>query len=412
MDALPEHDGVAAVVPYLWSVHIRETEGVMMRKTLKSRRIVGFAAIGTLAFAGTVGVSALVDAASADTAEGDDSVAEVDGNGAQDQSGDEPEEDSADAGASGQGGGLTFADSPLYQAFQGTTDFTINGYPNPLPIDDPAVSLDATLLEVETCMSDAGFEYSAQAELEAWEAEPVADPDAVALDLDEMTREQVLAEGYGIVTEYEEYESWLWLTDFVFAESNIDYFEGLSVDEQFAYENAFLGLGSAEVPPGGCWQNALDGAELPSGGVSWLEIVENPEFEDFAVAYEELIENTGTDERLVQLEQQWSGCMADAGYPGLSERWDATTRIDDSLMSIEEDGMGVGPDYEFVPSENQEALNSLAEKEIAMATADWDCANELDYRQRVLQVEYEWEQEFVDQWQEDIDALMSLYGQA
>ncbi|MFV0427409.1 MAG: hypothetical protein ACK5KU_10300, partial [Beutenbergiaceae bacterium] len=61
------------------------------------------------------------------------------------------------------------------------------------------------------------------------------------------------------------------------------------------------------------------------------------------------------------------------------------------------------------PSEGD--LADLRETELAIATADWSCYEEIDYRQRELQVQFKLEQQFVDEWESDIDALMAAYNE-
>ena len=99
--------------------------------------------------------------------------------------------------------------------------------------------------------------------------------------------------------------------------------------------------------------------------------------------------------------------MADAGYPGIASKnraYEVIMNEQNELYSGGgEDGKDVEPD--------QAKLDELKKKEIDVAVADWKCADGMDYQDKYQEIDFRIQQKFVDDHEDQLDALVATYGQ-
>jgi hypothetical protein len=277
---------------------------------------------------------------------------------------------------------------------------------------------------IVACMSEAGFEYTPEpfyGDLD----QSQQDPNREVWDLQQDDPEAFAREyGYGMTTiDYERVDG---------AASgqapNLEYRETLSPAAQEEYDKALWGdwseyeeaieAGEEVEPPtaSGCSDSAYQEV-YDYGGDDGAEEQFDSLHEEWG-ALEERIEN---DPRMEAATQEWSGCMADAGYPGLTDRyagqeevsqrqgelygWDDEAAVDSGGGSGGEAAVQPAPTPSFEPVEpDPEDLAELREFELAIATADYTCRQEHDLDGVEQSVRFEHEEQFLESHREELEA--------
>jgi hypothetical protein len=145
------------------------------------------------------------------------------------------------------------------------------------------------------------------------------------------------------------------------------------------------------------------------------ETVDGVEEDEFAALQEEMnsmYEASMQDPRLTGLNDEWSTCMADAGYPGMAAVGDGETTIYDEVNALYEDAYAdVDPsvemteeDYAAIEAAVVEARKEITPREIEMAVADFTCREDISYQEIQQEVNFEHQQEFVDAHKDELDA--------
>jgi hypothetical protein len=298
---------------------------------------------------------------------------------------------------------------------------------------------------IRQCMAEAGFEY-----------QPVLPPEGsfgvVQEEFDE--EEWVRTQGFGITTWYgneeemmgpERGEEWV--------DPNQETLEAMSESESQAWYEALYGTeeeqmegATTEIDPetgeeytvtsgygAGCSGEAYE-AEYGDQRATedlWMEL--NPEMEA-------MYERVQADPRIVELDQQWSACMAEAGY-----QYESMTQMQEAIYDdfyarfeaiVGPDGGYADPfagwtqeeidaffeektqeeiDAFFAEAEatsredvDMEALAALQQEEIDLAVADFECRG--DYYEVYQEVSEDYEAEFVEQNREILEQIREAQG--
>lgn len=274
---------------------------------------------------------------------------------------------------------------------------------------------------IAECMSEQGFEYNPvdysggifySGDGEEWNPE---------------SREWVAQWGYGAVNwpgkqEMEEAP----MPDEEWVDPNQDYVESLSESEQAAYYEALYGPQPTEeeLNEDGSyewnWENAGCQGVAQNEIYGSQDLWNDDEFADLFAAMERLWQDIENDPRNVELDAAWSSCMADAGYSGFTKQYDAQQSIYDEMNALWENG----PEWdESLPEEEmnriweeydkqvQEEMAPIAEREIALALADLDCREETDYRAQKLEIQFEIEEQFVNDHKAELEAFKAAAEQ-
>lgn len=289
---------------------------------------------------------------------------------------------------------------------------------------------------VATCMAEQGFEYI-----------PVDNSGSVtyyAEDDDWGTEEWTQQYGYGITTDpwEDEEDAGPEPVDEEWSDPNDDYVMAMSPAEQDAYYEALYGADAVSsdedwVEDDGEWIDE----EMPEEEYDWQDggcsgkafhdiyeedeytrMAEDPAFTELFAAVETLYEQSERDPRVTEIRAEWAECMADAGMTGMtspdeahlsiSEEFDRLYEEADAQIdwdSIDWEALGdTDPVRELM---DQAGLDALREREITTAVADLDCQESRNIESRVLEIQFEAEEEFVKTYQAEIDALVATYGQ-
>ena len=203
-----------------------------------------------------------------------------------------------------------------------------------------------------------------------------------------------------------------------YVDPNADYVNSLSESEQNAYYETLYGPGVPEEEmemnedgsysyeydwtKAGCQgqaDNEVNGEQ--SGEDAWND----PEFEDLFTAMNDVYTDTENSPEAAALNKEWSECMADAGYPDIPSRDEASVLLSQEQNQLYSQGEGeewVEPDPALV--------DEFQKKEIAQAVADWKCADSIDYQTRYQKIDFEIQQKFVDEHKDQLEALVAKYG--
>lgn len=297
---------------------------------------------------------------------------------------------------------------------------------------------------IRQCMAEAGFEY-----------QPVLPPEGSFGFVDEEfdEGEWVRTQGFGIttwygneeVTEPERIEEWV--------DPNQEMLEAMSESESQAWNEALYGTEEeqmedmvTEVDPetgeeyqvsygfgAGCSGKAYEAeyGEQQATEDLWMEL--NPEMEA-------MYERVQADPRIVELDEEWSACMAEAGYEyesmsqmqesiyedfqarfdaivgpngGFADPFEGWTQ--EEIDAFFEEKSQEEIDAFFAEAEeasradvDMDALTALQQEEIDLAVADFECRG--DYYEVYQEVSEDYEAEFVEQNREILEQIREAQG--
>ena len=262
---------------------------------------------------------------------------------------------------------------------------------------------------VAECMTEQGWEYTPvdYSQMDGAIAEPMpVEGDGPQWGTEEYAKEL----GYGISTydldaggetpeplpiEPDEADAWV--------DPNAEYVESLSETAREAYYEALHGpqpteeemvSGEWEYDPAnaGCYGRASQEV-YDAGNNLWEDEKYQGLLEEMNLIYERLED----DPKVAEARSRWSGCMADAGYPGLADSGAAQQLIYSELEPYWEKG-------EEPPVEVRKALG---EKERSIATADFRCSKDSDVEKVQVEALHRAEQDFIDTHRAELEELMA-----
>lgn len=124
---------------------------------------------------------------------------------------------------------------------------------------------------------------------------------------------------------------------------------------------------------------------------------QDPEFKELFERMSTVWDTTGNSD-IAAVEQEWSSCMSGKGFT-FATREEAT-----NAMYEKSNGLW----GEEAPA--QADLDAFQEAEIAQATADYQCAEDVKYEKRFQEINFALQQKFVDENRAQLDALVAKYG--
>ncbi len=251
---------------------------------------------------------------------------------------------------------------------------------------------------VAECMAEQGFDYI-----------PVVDMGQSSGSADEWKpddREWVAQYGYGAVR----YPGMSDVPDpdEQFVDPNQEYVESLSESEITAFYEALYGPQPSEDELNEDGSQEYDWETAGCQGFAQNEVsggnpMESEEHKPIMDAINEFYTGMETNPALADVDDEWSNCMADAGYSGFSSQYDAQNSVYDELNSY----------YESMTDyvEDDPALDEIADREIELALADLDCRESTDYRERRQAVSVELEEQFIADNKAALEALVAAAEQ-
>lgn len=273
---------------------------------------------------------------------------------------------------------------------------------------------------IAQCMTKLGFEYTPN----------TSDGGGGYISADDATdwgsKEFVTQYGYGIVNSPgmseaapEDPGSYI--------DPNADYLSALSESELAAYNEALWGPAVTDVsftgdmseaePVAYDWtQSGCQGAadhEVREAHSQAESAAEDPAFTELFTEidafYAQFYGDQPAVSAIADLDILWNDCMITAGY---SEFTSPTSTIQ-QLLTEYQDAL-VPPGSEGEPSEPSEpspkVRQEFSERELAVALADYECRERLNYEDQLTKIMHSLEQQFVDTHQQQLEALVATYG--
>lgn len=280
---------------------------------------------------------------------------------------------------------------------------------------------------VVPCMKEQGFEYvpdtSDLEELDAADAEREngdADEEATAEEWAPDDRSWVERYGYGII-DYpgqEEEPKMPEVTDEEAqqADPNFTYLDTLSASERAAYEEALYGPpvdkesldGTEEYhwEEAGCVGRASH--ELEAEGVIDAP-VDLSAFEEIMARIQDFAATAETAAPQVALDAEWAACMSESGESGFTRQPEALKSIEQAFNELTS-GVPAGEEETTAPAEgfvepDAAALEELRQNEVEVALLDLSCRDKTDYAQASLKIQFDLEEQFVEDNKAELDAL-------
>jgi hypothetical protein len=238
------------------------------------------------------------------------------------------------------------------------------------------------------CMAEAGFEYVPS-------LTNMSFVDEAAIDPPRGSREFAQAYGYGLAAlpagARSPYR----------ADPNDDILAAMSQAQAAEYFSARDGTwseGDAGWKPGGCdvWAR---------GEMQAVAADHDPVYVALKAEVDRIeAEVVPAHPVVMAVDRAWSACMSDAGFPGYARQPEAEERERERFETPEVADGAIGPDG---LTDGQRAELPL---ERALATADWDCTDEVGYAPVVARVRNEAQQVYVDARRDELDAWVEDYA--
>ncbi|MBY0689874.1 fimbrillin family protein [Microbacterium marinilacus] len=328
---------------------------------------------------------------------------------------------------SGGDDGLDYEDSPLnaYLSAGTDTDVDEDAWIEQAQADDlkreEAIAVCMTELGFEYTPFTGNYGYSSSSDGEEWK------PD---------DRDWVSQYGYGAINYPGKDEDMAVVPeDEVETNPNDEYVSSLSESESTAYYEALNGPQPPEEAyedenydwdawyednGQGCWGDAQESLD---------EVAEDPwsqeEFQPLVEAMTEFYDGVYSSPEVAELDAEWASCMADGGHAGFAKREEAQNSIYDEQNAFWEeqnaeygDEMGSWTEEEWADFEKETESarkafeDELAEKEIALALVDLDCREKVDYDDELLRIQFEKEEQFVQDHKAELEAYKAAAEQA
>ena len=254
--------------------------------------------------------------------------------------------------------------------------------------------------KIATCMVAAGFQYI-----------PNTLPEAPP-EVNKNTEEWISQHGYGMSAEDRKDQELLDILDTAYGVEDPEqtaYFDGLSDAEKDAYLAALYGDDDESLSKeSGCMADQPIDPRFTPASIKLAE--QSFDYQNAAAV----------DPETVQAKDDWAACMVEAGHDGLGEPDDAYAEIDalytpqakgDSLDGkIAEDGSTDRTGEGSTPSEAE--LAAARQAEIAMALDDFDCKVSTSYTERVNEVLYALEDDWISTHKAELDDVIAGYREA
>lgn len=247
---------------------------------------------------------------------------------------------------------------------------------------------------IAACMAEAGFEYRLD----------LGSLMAVEID-DAGSRERAAEWGWGLTTHDPASTTVTTPAD----DPNAELLATMSPAEVQAWDEALFGDMAEVSGDGEDWA-----AHAGCAGRAHLELQAaggraDPTYEALAAEIERIdAEVVPNDPAVAAADAEYAGCMADAGFPGLTdgrgawEWWFAEVQARESELA----GGGPGIDAALLDA----AYLEWADEERALAVADWDCRDEIGYDAVVARVRNAAQAEYVEAHRDELDAWAEQYG--
>jgi len=198
-----------------------------------------------------------------------------------------------------------------------------------------------------------------------------------------------------------------------YVDPNMDYVNALSPSEQTAYYEILQGPQMTEEEYAameesgeamefnwetqGCYGAA-------SHEVNGDDVTQSEKYKPLMDSLNKLYDTQQKHPETVKVDAEWAACMADAGYAEFKTKQEAQESVYAESNAYWENGATEEPD--------EATQTKWRENEIDVALADFKCSEKVDYQDRTLKVQYDLENQFIDDNKAELDALIAEVAQA
>ena len=269
---------------------------------------------------------------------------------------------------------------------------------------------------VAQCMKEEGFEYT-PVDYDSGSITFISNSDYE----DTQTSAYAKKYGYGIFSYPEEETLVEDAPEEEFVDPNQDYVSSLSENEQEDFYNTLYGPSPSEnlsdeemdawySDPAnqGCYGTAQNNAYETEN--SFYDIPEVQDFFDIYSDFFTTVEEENT--KIIELNDAWSQCITEKGYNFSSpdEAMESVYEINESFytQAINEDG-SIEPNAQEYKEPDPEVLEEAKENEIALATADYECQEKLDYLKKKTTLQWEIEEQFIKENESLIQEIEKIH---
>lgn len=294
---------------------------------------------------------------------------------------------------------------------------------------------------IRSCMAEQGFDYT-----------PVSYPDSFVSYGPEDQEEYVKTQGFGITTWYGNEEQFQEEAE-EFVDPNQEMVDAMSESEREAYYAALYGTEEEQMegatteidPETGEEITYHEGYGAGCEGEASEEIYGNPGdtqdlWEDLQPQMDQMYERIQADPRVVEFNEEWSSCMAEAGYEvesrekmwetvyedfqarfdeivgpngGYADPFEGWTEEEINAFFEEKTQDEIDAFFEQAQQDSQanidmEALEALQQEEIDMAVADYECG--AGYEEIYQEVSEEYESEFIAANRDALEEIREAEG--
>lgn len=166
----------------------------------------------------------------------------------------------------------------------------------------------------------------------------------------------------------------------------------------------------------GCLQAAWDEVSDPA---QWDQLQSDPDYLEYQTLTQRPQQNYAADPRVQELTALWSACMTESGYDfsdplsaqiALHTQWAEVESVRwDKLNAIDWDAADADQHWTAIYNEPLPGLDEFSEKEFQTAIADAKCSADLELAAKQQEILHELEQQFYQDNQEMLDALVERY---
>lgn len=302
---------------------------------------------------------------------------------------------------------LTAEDSPLSEYLEASYSAGLS--PEDEDKKDAAV-WDAGEELIAECMKDQGFEYTPAAYIS--ENTVTVDEGDWRPDDEDWVAEW----GYGITDIPARHMSADEAApDGAGTNPNLDYLGTLSPVELEAYLEALEGppADAEELVDG---ENVYNWEESGCRGLAYHEVVgEQADSSEFDGLWDQIhaFEKDLVDApEFADLDAAWSSCMSDAGESGFTRQEDARQSITDAMPEPEEAPEGGAAAAEYENPMDDPVVAELHERETELALVDLECRTKTDYYRSALRIQFELEEQFIEDHKTELEAYKLAAEQA
>lgn len=197
------------------------------------------------------------------------------------------------------------------------------------------------------------------------------------------------------------------------ADAETAYLSSLSPSEHEAWEMALYGdmfREPSEDPDPDEWKNrgCIGWADHEvSGGKPRPD--DDPAFADLVATLYDTTPTPDNDQATAALEAEWSHCMAAEGF-SFAHRQDAAITVEGDFDDLWPRGADGKPEPDGEPSDEQQD-RFFTDREYPVAIADATCAEDIDYDARSQANAAAFEERFIEEHRDQLDALALAHGQ-